>query len=111
LPKLALKQNRKNWLNFNQKRIEENKMSGVIMEDGTQWEHCNKCGKFVEINHLFYQKPDEENKYGLDLCLDCCIELGFISKNVDNSKTIYLHKFTYLSVDEDKIQAANYLLY
>ena len=46
-------------------------MSGVIDEDGTQWEHCNDCGKFVRIEHLRYKQPSPANPYGLDLCSRC----------------------------------------
>jgi len=46
-------------------------MSGVIDDDGTQWEHCNVCRKFVRIQDLEYEDPSPEHKYGLDLCPKC----------------------------------------
>lgn len=60
-------------------------MSGVIDEDGTQWEHCNGCtgegtedfserGKWVRIEDLTYEKPSEKYPYGRDLCFDCAMK-------------------------------------
>lgn len=46
-------------------------MSGVIDPDGTQWEHCNCCGKFVKIDNLGYQKPSAKWPHGRDLCVKC----------------------------------------
>ena len=46
-------------------------MSGVIDDNGQQWEHCNDCGDFVEIELLAYEAPTEEYLYGRDLCPKC----------------------------------------
>lgn len=46
-------------------------MSGVIDEDGTQWEHCNACGGWVRIQDLLYEAKSEEHPYGRDLCATC----------------------------------------
>lgn len=46
-------------------------MSGVIDEDGVQWERCNECGKWVRLERLVYAHPDEDHPYGQDLCHDC----------------------------------------
>lgn len=45
-------------------------MSGVIV-DGKQYEHCNKCGRWVAIQNLCYQKPAGNFPYGMDLCHEC----------------------------------------
>lgn len=47
-------------------------MSGVIMEDGTQWERCNQCGAWVRIQDLCYEYPSPEFTCGRDLCNKCC---------------------------------------
>lgn len=46
-------------------------MSGVIMEDGTQYEHCNRCGCFVELSKLKYEQPSVNYECGRDLCPEC----------------------------------------
>ena len=46
-------------------------MSGVIDENGTQWEKCNRCLQFVDINELCYEQPSEQYEYGRDLCPGC----------------------------------------
>lgn len=46
-------------------------MSGVIDEDGQQWEHCDGCTKFVKIEELLYEQPTGRYKYGRDLCKKC----------------------------------------
>lgn len=46
-------------------------MAGVIDSDGQQWERCNGCTEFVEIERLKYEPPSDEFKYGRDLCPDC----------------------------------------
>jgi hypothetical protein len=35
-------------------------MGGVIDEDGTQWEHCNACGAWVDIMYLRFGTVTEE---------------------------------------------------
>lgn len=46
-------------------------MSGVIDEDGTQWEHCNCCGKLIKLVELRYESPSEKYPYGRDICISC----------------------------------------
>lgn len=47
-------------------------MSGVIDGKGQQWEHCGKCHEFVRFpQNLGYQKPNNQYKYGRDLCIKC----------------------------------------
>lgn len=46
-------------------------MSGVIDDDGTQWEHCNNCGKWVKIQNLRYEPKSAEFPSGRDLCKKC----------------------------------------
>lgn len=46
-------------------------MSGVIDDNGVQWEHCNGCGKWVRIDNLGYLQPTAQHGSGLDLCVDC----------------------------------------
>jgi len=47
-------------------------MSGVIDENGVQWEHCNSCNIFVEIDNLCYAPSNPDFwEYGLDLCHMC----------------------------------------
>lgn len=58
-------------------------MSGVIMEDGTQYEHCQGCrgrhedgsyserGAWVAFHDLAYQERNELWKCGRDLCAEC----------------------------------------
>jgi len=46
-------------------------MSGVIDEDGQQWEHCHACGGWEQIELLTYEEPTEEFEYGRDLCVPC----------------------------------------
>lgn len=51
-------------------------MSGVIDKDGTQWEHCNGCGKMVRLEDLGYAPPTAKHKHGQDLCLSCVNKLS-----------------------------------
>ena len=46
-------------------------MSGVIDENGIQWEHCNCCSKFARLDNLGYEPPTTEFKHGRDICLAC----------------------------------------
>lgn len=46
-------------------------MSGVIMEDGQQWEHCNICGGWVKIEDLGYEPKSKAHPYGRDVCVKC----------------------------------------
>jgi hypothetical protein len=46
-------------------------MSGVIDENGQQWERCNECAKFVKIETLRYEQPSTEYPCGRDLCARC----------------------------------------
>lgn len=45
-------------------------MSGVII-DGQQWERCNGCGEWIEIEKLHYERPSVEHEFGRDLCEAC----------------------------------------
>lgn len=49
-------------------------MSGVIDENGQQWEHCNECGKWVKIQNLRYEQPTHQHEYGRDLCQSCFVK-------------------------------------
>jgi hypothetical protein len=77
-------------------------MSGVIDDNGIQWEHCNSCGKFVEIDHLFYEYPNNVNLNGRDLCEDCCAFLTYIVIE-KRGKQLFYH------IDEDLVKVANFL--
>ena len=46
-------------------------MSGVIDEDGVQWERCNRCAGFTRFENLCYEEPTDEFRFGRDLCEDC----------------------------------------
>jgi hypothetical protein len=46
-------------------------MSGVIDEDGQQWERCNGCARFVRFEELKYEQPTTRFRYGRDLCRAC----------------------------------------
>lgn len=46
-------------------------MSGVIDENGVQWERCNSCSNFVRFDLLFFEQPSERYEFGRDLCEDC----------------------------------------
>lgn len=50
-------------------------MSGVIDDDGQQWERCNGCGEYVPIESLRYEQPSEKFEYGRDLCADCAPDM------------------------------------
>ncbi len=50
-------------------------MSGVIMEDGRQFERCNRCGEFELLQNLVYEEPTETYECGRDLCQVCADEL------------------------------------
>jgi hypothetical protein len=49
-------------------------MSGVLDDNGIQWEHCNICSKWVDIDYLMYEEPTTDHPYGLDLCHECSLE-------------------------------------
>jgi hypothetical protein len=46
-------------------------MSGVIDDNGVQWEHCHGCGEFVQIELLLYEEKSAGHPYGRDLCPKC----------------------------------------
>lgn len=51
-------------------------MSGVIDEHGQQWEHCNHCNKFIEIEKLLTgYSPKWPNYEWVDLCPTCKADL------------------------------------
>lgn len=47
-------------------------MAGVIDKNGTQWEHCCICGRFVRLSNLGYERPSPTYPYGRDIGI-CCI--------------------------------------
>ena len=47
-------------------------MSGVIDDDGVQWERCDFCAKWQRLDNLGYEPPTREHKYGRMVGL-CCI--------------------------------------
>ena len=46
-------------------------MSGVIDEDGQQWERCNRCAGFTKFQDLQYEEPSEQFEYGRSTCPSC----------------------------------------
>lgn len=54
-------------------------MAGVIDKNGVAWEPCNKCGKYVRFEELWYHVPFERHEFGLDLCVNC-VDLGLQSQ-------------------------------
>lgn len=46
-------------------------MSGVIDKNGVQWEKCNRCLQWVDIDDLCYREASDEHPYGEDLCPGC----------------------------------------
>lgn len=47
-------------------------MSGVILEDGTQYERCNQCEEYVEIQALHYSaSPKWPEHEKVDVCPKC----------------------------------------
>lgn len=46
-------------------------MSGVILDDGVQWEHCNVCAGWVRLEDLGYEPPTPAFTYGRDICIKC----------------------------------------
>jgi hypothetical protein len=78
-------------------------MCGVIDNNGQQWEYCNNCGKFVKIEKLFYELPNEQFSCGRDLCESCVISLGYGIKETKG-------KLTYFSIDESKIKPSEFLV-
>jgi len=46
-------------------------MSGVIDDNGQQWEHCNGCEEWVKLEDLGYLRPSKKLLHGADLCVDC----------------------------------------
>ena len=50
-------------------------MSGVICDDGVQWERCNGCGGWSKLDELYYERPNQKHPDGRDLCPRCAINL------------------------------------
>ena len=51
-------------------------MSGVILEDGVQWEHCNHCGGWVRFDEIISgPSPKWPEHPFVDLCPDCAWDL------------------------------------
>ena len=46
-------------------------MSGVIDENGVQWEHCTECLGWVRYEDLKYEAPTTQHPHGRDLCPRC----------------------------------------
>lgn len=74
-------------------------MSGVIDNDGNQWEHCHGCtgegmpeysprGKWVMIQNLKYQQPTAEFPYGRDLCAICAFKAKKAGQEVINPRFV-----------------------
>lgn len=61
-------------------------MSGVIMADGTQWEHCSHCNGWVKIQDLYYLLPNPDFHCGLDLGV-CCAWMYATDYKVESTKT------------------------
>lgn len=50
-------------------------MSGVVDDNGVQWERCNECSKWVRYEELRYKEPSAEHQHGRDLCPRCEVAL------------------------------------
>lgn len=46
-------------------------MSGVIDDDGQQWERCNECGEFTKLEELGFQPFSEKWQGPCDICIAC----------------------------------------
>ena len=46
-------------------------MAGTIDEHGQQWEHCNKCSRYVKLQDLCYETKSAQHPYGRSLCITC----------------------------------------
>ena len=47
-------------------------MSGVVDNNGQQWEHCGDCYTFIRFpQNLGYEKPTKTWEYGRMLCVSC----------------------------------------
>lgn len=70
-------------------------MSGVIDEDGTQWEHCNVCAGWVRIEELHYEPPSQKFDCGRDVG-PCCWDpaTGRASQRADRIEQIKRHMRT-----------------
>ncbi len=59
-------------------------MSGIMDENGVQWERTNCCGRWCRYEHLRYGRPHRiyPTKYigDIDLCPDCADGLPHRSK-------------------------------
>lgn len=53
-------------------------MSGVIDENGQQWERCNRCSDWVRFQELHFEEPSDAYDCGRDLCGDCVQEVTAI---------------------------------
>ena len=50
-------------------------MSGVVDENGQQWERCDVCRRWIRIEDLVYEGPTEAHPHGRDACTTCYEEL------------------------------------
>ena len=66
-------------------------MSGVIDTDGTQYERCNGCGDFVNMDKLIYEHPTLLSKYGRDLCRKCGEHRIDDAKNRNETITYWIY--------------------
>jgi hypothetical protein len=46
-------------------------MTGVIDENGQQWEVCNECGEYVRIETLYHSTTKSYPTRKVDACGDC----------------------------------------
>jgi hypothetical protein len=68
-------------------------MSGVIDDDGVQWERCNQCIRWTPLHVLQYEKPSAAFPCGRDLCPRCAAQQP--SDAIDPNPTILVvHKPT-----------------
>ena len=64
-------------------------MTGIIDEQGQQWEPCNHCGKHVKIQDLtFGPSPKWPDYPAVDLCKTCALELNGVIKHTAHTYTV-----------------------
>ena len=65
-------------------------MSGVIDDNGVQWEHCHGCSDWVKIRNLAYMPPTASHPYGLDLCQKCADTVDAIGEHCDHHPDVHV---------------------
>ena len=78
-------------------------MSGVIDEDGTQWEHCIKCHGWVDIRAMRDDMCD--GCFNASICFICgepAIKTGYICKHCANAPITHPHSEVQLELDFGK---------